>query len=100
MKPSPSAPPTEEDLKVWRWVLGKAYERHRIGNLALDCLPQDRRDAELMLQLQKLRATGDCYLRLKIGVHWCNVIVPPVQVYLRNNPVWPNEPRPDITNCA
>jgi len=88
-----SLPLTSEDVMIWRrWRrnIGDPW----YGRLRIEYGAADIRDADLMLHLAELRASGDCYLRLKIGVHWCNVIVPAVQVYVRKNPFWPGEPDP------
>lgn len=53
MKPSPSAPITEEDSWIWGWI----YRKHvATGNaLAAVSWQADRRDADLMFQAQQYR---------------------------------------------
>lgn len=91
MKPLPPATLTKEDRKIWLCInfpLNKPYLAKRIVSSAY--FMADRRDADLMLRLQTFRAQGDCYLRLQMGVRWCNVIVPAAHVYVRRNPLWPS----------
>jgi len=95
MKPRPNVLPlSDEDTALWHLVVTRFYARIDLPTQAFTglwagSLAQGRRDADLILHLAELRASGDCYLRMQIGVHWCNVIVPAVQVYVRKNPLWP-----------
>lgn len=89
MKPRlPAVALTRADWGIFLWLADR--RSCSIEHLLLTCFTEDNRDGDLMLCLAELRVSGDCYLRIKVGVHWCDVIVPPIQVYIRKNPLWPS----------
>jgi len=78
------APLTEEDWWIWSTRLTKDLTDDR-G--LYDTLSQDRRDADLMLELSEYNERGYA-VWLRIDAE--NVQVPGVHVLVRKNPLWPD----------
>jgi hypothetical protein len=61
MKPLPAASLTDDDMMIWRRVCGLAgyHAYFRLGCLEMKGQRADRRDAELMLRIEQVRACAE-----------------------------------------